>query len=199
MDDNNTSKKVSLEQVFNLSYEKAQDLAKDLMQREDEELREMGQLIAGLDPTFFDPTLGQQQLKIILDYLQNQDVDETRIIEIIKAISEVSYLKSEQYIRDLLPGELIAQWEEITKHRPNVFQQMVLINHICQKLAGKDYDDIYDEMLLETANEFISGLEEELELNNKISNLSEEDVEQANKLFDEGKYEEAMTLIYQVK
>lgn len=189
----------SLDKIFGLTYEEAQQLALDLAQRPDDESQEMAKLIGELEPSFFDLTKGQERLKNLIEFLRHQGLDDIQSMQVVSVVIQTASDRTQQWVIDLMPEELLRKWDDIVKHRPNVYQQMVLINHVAEKIGRREYDDVYDEMLEQTTQDLTTAIENEMELDANVSNLSEEEVEFINAEFEKGNYEQAIALIYKNK
>jgi hypothetical protein len=196
---NQAQTNTSVEDLFGLSYEDAQQLASDLAQRPDEESQEMARLIGELEPSFFDLTKGQERLKNLIEFLQHQGLNDAQVMQVISVVVQTASDRTQQWVVDLMPEDLKRKWDDIIKHRPNVYQQMVLVNHVSEKIGRREYDDVYDEMLEQTTADLTSAIENEMELDANVSNLSEEEVDFINSEFEKGNYEQAIALIYKNK
>src|SRR5690606_9437563 len=104
--------------------------------------------------------------------------------------TDVALLRSQDRISKAMTPEVRAKWDNLMLHKPNILQQFVLINHFCEAVMQKTFDDIFDAELEIATKELTEAIEKESEIVVHLSQLPKEDVEKVVALFEEGNEEE---------
>ncbi|MCB9790653.1 hypothetical protein H6764_01380 [Candidatus Nomurabacteria bacterium] len=188
-----------LNQIFNLTKDQVMQIASDLETQGDADSKEIAEMLRGLDDDFFKLTKGQDRLTKLIEFLKSRGVSEETVLDIVGKVTDVALLRSEDKISKAMPPEVKAKWNNLLLHKPNVLQQFVLLNHFCEAVMQKTFDDVFDAELETATKELTQAIEKESEIVMHLSQLPKEDFEKVVALFDEGNEEEAIALIYQAK
>lgn len=189
--DNTTQ--LDLTKLFEMSYEDAQQFAKDLRE---EGVTEMAEVLEGLDPSFFELSQSQQKLSDLASFLKHNQVPEEDVIQMISQIVNIASTLSQAEIVGLMDDNLKSKWDSMMAHSPNVFQMQVLLEYVVDTLSDKSYDEIFEGQIETLTDAAINRLEHEMQTTGAVSSLSEEQAQSVLGMLDQGEYEKAMTLIY---
>ncbi len=189
---------LDLLEVFKMTYEQSQALAEEYAQSDDPNKKELAEVLRSLEPDFFDLSRGEKMLREFGELLQSQNVPDDKMLEIIGSMIQVATNDATNQIVAMMDENTRGKWDEAMRHSPNIYQVMVLLNHIAKQLGNTTFDDIYDNSVASIVTQVSSMLvKQDQQVNELLSKIPEGYLQEIEDLFDAGQYERAIVLIYQ--
>lgn len=189
---------LDLSKVFLMTKEQADKYAQELESTGEPDKLELAETLRDLPEDFFELSKGESLLKEFGELLKAQKVDEEKITEILDTIIATATHHTMLKIEGLMNEEVKANWREVLSHSPNMYQLMILLDHISKELGNKTFDDMYDESVKSMIDQVsVMLIEGDRMMDNYLSKVPAEYLKEIEKLFDSGQYERAVVLIYQ--
>lgn len=146
-------------------------------------------------PLYIPDDLIQTQVNLFLKDLKEMGYDKQRAEDILQGILEQAQIELEIKIESSMNEEDKSKWEAFKNTNPNPTQEYITINKFLENKKGWSIEELQNEILTNKFKDTIKILQFTNDIAEKIANLSPELTEQAQKLLNQGMFDEAEEFI----
>lgn len=178
------------------TYAELQELATKYATSEDPELRDMAAELSQIPESDFAPFESERQLKSLVEFLKQKGMTEEQAADLFNVtLTKASELTHVRILESMNPKSMAA-FENLQSFGPNVFQKIFLLDNIAKKLMNSSYDNEYNKALLTLVGHMGNLLDTQYRSVGNISKLTDAQVKEVSDLFEAGKFEDAIILIF---
>jgi|GEM_PF-4033322 len=191
------NKSFSILDIFNLDYDKLQEYITLIEARNTPESSKLANILKSVPRSFFEKSDAQKKLKKVIDiYSKLSNGNEENLEALISYIYNRITQRVTEEVVSSMSKEALSRWNDFVALETTLPQQMLLLNFAYASKTGKDLDFLFEQVTDEIAEELIELIENNRDMSTAITKLSKEEVEYAQKLMDEKKFEEALVYVY---
>ncbi len=137
----------------------------------------------------------QTKVNLFLKDLKDMGYSEEDMNNISESLMSNVEQELELRIIASMDDEDTRKWQDFVNTKPNSAQEFMILDKFLKNKIGKGLEELQNEIIVKNIDNTLEGLKLSKDIKQKISQLSEEEIDQAQQLLDQGRFEDAQKII----
>jgi len=137
----------------------------------------------------------QNVLDKFIDGLKAFNLTDVQIQEIVSEHAHLIVEMIMQQIYQYMDEKDVEEWNKFVDGGANEAQQLIVLEKFYQKKSGESLQDLEERIVSQVLAESVKQFNQDIDINNKFSKLSDDQVKQVEDLLAQGKFDEAQSIV----
>lgn len=138
----------------------------------------------------------ESRLQSFVKNLQDFGLNDEQVSTILLSTTATANKQTLAKVSALMDGTEFEKWKDFVDSGANIAQQLLVMNKFLEGKVNKDLETIHMEIVESLIKDTLEEVANIKDLNIKISQLSPEEVEQAQKLLEAGDFEGVEKIVH---